>query len=347
MSSSANSLPSRRRPQQAIPRRVGRRVAGDRGAEAVDRALARRLGEEVFDGTPDELRALIAEQLLRARVAEQDAVVAVDLDDRVRRVLEHAGLLLGLLAPGDVADDAAEEAPVRGLPGRERELDRELGAVRAQADDLDGLADDARGLRALGHAADAGVVHRAEALRHQHRQRAADDVGLAQPEHALRGRVPGQHAAVVAGGDHRVVRGLGERAEALLGVAQRRLGARARDQAPELAADVRHDLQQAVIGRDGVRREALDHGVGLAEHRDREGEAAPQPRVGGARAAGEVGVRGQVDDPLGAPALEHAAGQPDTAGHDAALGLLAEAREPHGVAQVPQRRRHGVSCSTK
>ena len=32
-----------------------------------------------------------------------------------------------------------------GLPHRERELERELAAVLAQADDLDGLTDQARG----------------------------------------------------------------------------------------------------------------------------------------------------------------------------------------------------------
>src|SRR3954451_23375149 len=73
------------------------------------------------------------------------------------------------------ADDAAEEARAALLPGGEGELDRELGPVRAQSDDLDRLADDPRALGTLADALEPGVVHRAEALGHQQRQRLAEN----------------------------------------------------------------------------------------------------------------------------------------------------------------------------
>ena len=108
-----------------------------------------------------------------------------------------------------------------GLPHRERELERELAAVLAQADDLDGLADQARGGHAaLGDALDAGVVHRAEALGHEDRERLADDLVLDVAEHQLGAAVPGDDVAVLVGGDDRVGGGLGDRAEAVLGLAQ-------------------------------------------------------------------------------------------------------------------------------
>ena len=100
---------------------------------------------------------------------------------------------------------------------------------------------------------------------------------------------------------------LGDRAEAALGLAQRLLHAHAGDQAADLAADVRGDLEQPVVRADGLHREALDHGEGRAGDRDREGEAAAQPDRGRVGVAREVRVARDVDDPLRAAALEHAA----------------------------------------
>ena len=278
---------------------LGRR---QHGGEALGDQRAGALGEELLDRAAQDLLAVVAEQLVGPRVGEADRAVLVDLDDRVRRGLEDGlELLLGLLALGDVADDAAEEARAGGLPHRERELERELAAVLAQADDLDGLADQARGGHAaLGDALDAGVVHRAEALGHQDRERLADDLVLDVAEHQLGAAVPGDDVAVLVGGDDRVVGGLGDRAEAALGLAQRVGELLAGDQAAELAADVRGDLEQAVVRRDGLQREALDDGEGLVADRDREGEGTAQADLGAGLGAREVGVAGDIDDPGGA-----------------------------------------------
>ena len=239
-------------------------LALQHGAEALGDQRAGALGEELLDRAADDLLAVVAEQLVGPGVGDRDRAVGADLDDRVRRGLEDGlELLLGLLALGDVADDAAEEALAGVLPHRERELERELAAVLAQADDLDGLTEQARGGEAaLGDALDAGVVHRAEALGHQDRQREAVDLVLDVAEHQLGAAVPGDDVAVLVGGDDRVGGGLGDRAEAALGLAQGLGELGGGDHAAELAADVRGDLEQAVVRGDGVDREALDDGEG-------------------------------------------------------------------------------------
>ena len=321
---------------------LGAAVGGarDRGVEAVRGPRARALREEVLDRAADELRALVAEQLLGAGVGEHDPARRVDADDRVRSGLQHPRPVLGLLARRDVPDDAAEEARAALLPGGERELDRELRSVGAQPDDLDRLADDARSLRAPGDALDAGVVHRPEALGHEERERLAEHALGAVAEHPLRGGVPRQDQALAVGGDDRVIGRLGDRAEPALGLAQRHLRPQPRDQPAELAPDVRRDLEQPVIRRHRLQREAFDHRDRLVRRADREREPAPQPDTRRARAAREVRRARDVDDPLRPSALEHPPGKPDAARQHQPLGLVLERREASGIAQVPQRRGH-------
>ena len=139
-------------------------------------------------------------------------------------------------------------------------------------------------------------------------------------EHQLGAAVPGDDVAVLVGGHDRVGRGLGDRAEAALGLAQRVAELLAGDLAAELAADVRGDLEQAVVRRDGLQREALDDGVGLVADRDREGEGAAEADLGAGLGAREVRVAGDVDDPGRAAGRGDAAREADARGQRRALG---------------------------
>ncbi len=76
------------------------------------------------------------------------------------------------------------------------------------------------------------------------------DLVLGVAEHQLGAAVPGDDVAVLVGGDDRVGGRLGDGAEALLGLAERLGELRGGDHAAELAADVRGDLEQAVVRRD-------------------------------------------------------------------------------------------------
>src|SRR5262249_1264905 len=108
------------------------------------------------------------------------------------------------------------------------------------------------------------------------------------------------------------------------------------DQAAELAADVGGDLEQAVVRRDGLQREALDDGVGPVRHRDREREGAAQADLGRHGGAREVRVAGDVDDPGGTAGGRRAAGQADAGGQRGTGGQVAEVVEARRVAEVPQ-----------
>ena len=64
-----------------------------------------------------------------------------------------------------------------------------------------------------------------------------------------------------------------------------------------------------------------------------------RPDRGRLRVAREVGVARDVDDPLRAAALEHAAREADAARERRALGVLAEALEARRVGEIPEPRR--------
>jgi hypothetical protein len=78
--------------------------------------------------------------------------------------------LLGQPSLTDVADQPGEaDAPLL-LEDAQGQLERELGAVAPQPDQLDGAADDLRLTRGE-EARDAAFVHLAKALGHEHRER--------------------------------------------------------------------------------------------------------------------------------------------------------------------------------
>ena len=243
MTSTGNSVPSLRWPHSSrpIPSATCESVVvlsstlRNRSATSVAGAL----GEELLDRAAEDLLAVVAEELVGAGVGELDRAVGVDLDDRVRRGLEHGlELLLGLLALGDVADDAAEEARrprsptwrararagIRGRPcaGRRPRRSGRSGArrpCRRSATRL--MPSSCIGRKRSGMRNESALPRISSSV---------------WPNISSAPRFQEMMLPSLVGGHDRVVGGLGDRAEAALGLAQRlgraawrRSGARAGD----------------------------------------------------------------------------------------------------------------------
>src|SRR5207247_587610 len=148
----------------------------------------------------------------------------------------RAQLALGLLALGDVADEAREGRRARQWDPRDRELDGELRPVGAHARDLQPVAEDPR-VTGLEIAGESRAMLVAKAGRDDHLDHlAADDLVGLVPEGLLGGRVELEHAPVVVDRDDAVVRRLDDRPVACLTPGTRRLGAAAVDGLADLAA---------------------------------------------------------------------------------------------------------------
>ena len=219
--------------------------AGARLEAAVQRRLAERQQPLVVGVGPDVERDQVAAVVLDGvDVADGPAGVLGDLvqghleglpaarglvggDAHPLQQLDEAGLagegLLGALALGDVAEDPGEELAVALGPVRQRQLDGELAAVLAQRVHLDGGADDPR-LRGQQEAAHAALVGVAVALRHEHGQRLAEDVGLLVAEDGLAAPVPADDVAPRVGGHDGVVGRFRHGTELHLELLQRGLG---------------------------------------------------------------------------------------------------------------------------
>ena len=120
------------------------------------------------------------------------------------------------------------------------------------------------------------------------------------------------------------------------------------DDAPELAADMRGDVEQARVRHDRLEREALDDGEDLVVDRHRERERAAQPAGGGRLGAREVGVLGDIGDPGRAARGRDAAREPDarrrTPSARSASGRphsASGARSAPGAGRAPRPRRRG------
>ena len=139
---------------------------------------------------------------------------AADVRDLLRErelLLAAEQLLVGGMAFGDVADDAAEVATVRALPAGDRELERELRPVLVHAGELQ------RAARQLGaacraHALEPGAVALAVALRHQDGQGLPDRLLGPVAEHLRGAGAPEQDQAGGVGQQDRLGGGLGDRA---------------------------------------------------------------------------------------------------------------------------------------
>jgi hypothetical protein len=100
---------------------------------------------QLLDELAQQLRARIAEKLLRLSVYEHDVAIAVDDHDRVRRGLEQRPkLVFGAPAIRGISDRGGDELPPRCLQRRQADLCWKLAAVLAQAVELDASSHRAR-----------------------------------------------------------------------------------------------------------------------------------------------------------------------------------------------------------
>ncbi len=215
--------PLRRRPHQAAQVDVlpAQLALGDAGEEqqALDelRHVLRRLAHAAQVIAPlvvELVRVVLEEGLAEAVDAPQRGAQIVG--DRVAERLQLAagrlgGLLglrqrpLGALALGDVADGAGDEEAVHRLQGAQADLHGELGAVPAQAEELQAGAHEAH----LGVGEVAGAVTRvpaAEARGDEHLHRLPEQLAAAVAEEAL-GLGVDEHDAPLAVDDHHRVGG--------------------------------------------------------------------------------------------------------------------------------------------
>src|SRR6185503_2444023 len=242
----------------------------------------------VRDLAPGELQHFllaVAEDLAHPRVDADEAPVDADVRDARARQLEGTPVArlafleqqLGDALLGDVGD-GRHQAVVVGLvqPAQEGGVDRKPGDARRALD-----ADAQPGLRLAGAHRGAGrpVGFRqrravlADAVEQRGEARLADQLAERQADDALGGAVAGDDVERAVVDQHALVRRVHHRAEALLALAQRHLGARARGDVEDHAD---HALGPALRG---VRRLVVD-GVALAAvGRDDGGRIALRARV--------------------------------------------------------------------
>ena len=114
------------------------------------------------------------------------------------------------------------------------------------------------------------------------------------------------------------------------------------DHAAELAADVRGDLEQARVRRDGLQREALDDGEAALGDGDREREGAAEADLRTGLGAREVRVVRDVDDPGGAAAGGTRPGRPTPEGIGVSSVIVAEGVEARSGGRGARRSRAGA-----
>ena len=131
-------------------------------------AGAKTVGDEHLHLVAQKFLPRVAEELFRLRVDQDDLAVVVDDHHRVGRRLEQAAkFFLGAAAVGDVAHRGADEHALLGSQRAEADLDRELGAVPAQALQVEPCSHRAHArVVEISLAVDAMLL--AEALGHQH-----------------------------------------------------------------------------------------------------------------------------------------------------------------------------------
>src|SRR5258706_6220769 len=171
-------------------------------------ASTKPLGDEFLDLLSEELGPLEAEELLHLGVDQLDDAVTIDDHDGIRGGLEETSEhRLRALAIRDVPDRAHDEEPAPRLERAQADLDGELGAVPAEAEQLE----------ARSHAADlrvrdvAGAMRGmpgAEALGDEDLNRQPPQIGEGVAEQLLRLSVDDHDASFRVGDDHRVRRRL-------------------------------------------------------------------------------------------------------------------------------------------
>src|SRR5260221_9054017 len=111
----------------------------DFGAGEEPRAMLRvvalePLGNELFDGLPEQFLPRVAEQLLGLRIDDFDVPVHTHNHHRVgSSIQKRSELVLHALSVGHVADGARNEQPFRCVDRAETDFDWKLRAIFAQA----------------------------------------------------------------------------------------------------------------------------------------------------------------------------------------------------------------------
>jgi len=205
----------------------------------IDRAVIGRIGAAVRPGMVepcvhrlvDKFGWVISEHLSGGLIHEGGQAVAIQSvdafpclreDDFVQMAKAVENLFC--LAPlSNVANDAAEKDGDIGFPHGQRQLDRELAAVLAQALQLDQTTDKA-GLTGVLHAGEPSLVSDAIPLRHQHGQGLPADFVIGIPEQAGGGLIPGENMTVVVRQHDGVGGGLDQRSKSCFAFAQRVFG---------------------------------------------------------------------------------------------------------------------------
>ena len=108
----------------------------------------------------------------------------------------------------------------------------------------------------------------------------------------------------------------------------------------QLGTDLQQRSQQHLVGLDSLGGKELQHRHHLRSHQHRTGETGLDADVVGQFSPREVGVLGDVDDPVRPAAGQHPAGQADIALESGALGDFPEGRKSLGIVEVPDPRRH-------
>ena len=317
------------------------RLALQHGGEAGADQRARALGEQLLDRTADDLLALVAEQLVGAGVG--GAMVPSGATSTI-----GSGALSTTALSLSAAAWRSEMSRIRPLKKRAppvSHMPSESSSGNSRPFLRRPTTSTVLPIRRVSPPAAArampGVVHRAEALGYQDRERLAQDLVLDVAEHQLGAEVPGDDLAGLVGGHDRGVVRRGDGAEAAVGLAQRLRQLQAGDDAAELAADVGGDVEQARVRRDGLEREALDDGEDLVVDRHREGERAAQAAGSGRLGAREVRVLGDVDDP------GRAAGGRDAAREARRQARTPSARSARGRRRSGSRARSAQTCEAE
>ena len=118
--------------------------------------------------------------------------------DREGNRLQEPDLLFGALSLGDISDDATVEMSSLGLPGCQRELEREFTSISTQPGQFHRPADEADRIGA-SHALDSGSLGLPIPFGHQHVNGMAHHFFTGPAEHGAGGLIAGDDGAAAVG----------------------------------------------------------------------------------------------------------------------------------------------------
>jgi hypothetical protein len=236
--------------------------------------------------------------------------LALGIGDLDQTRARGAQLVVGSYALGDVPEVTGEGRRARERDPRDRQLDRELGAVAAHAAQLEPTVED-HAVFGLEEPRQPPPVGIAKGGRHdQLSHLAADGFVRAVAERRLGSVVPADHATVRVHRHDRVEGRLEHGAQARLARTDLLLDAAACHELADLASQSTHRRQQAFVGLAQLPGEELhdaDHATRAAQG---EREAGMEPAATSRFRAREVGVLGRVHHPRRLSVCEHAPGKP-------------------------------------